>query len=210
MAWVQLVLEDEVKREEWLKSVGCPAELPSKGIQQEAVPPAARDRYGRKVKPTKVAFGESWNHTSITQKTDDFLSLREESACDERIELSPDWQRYVDFFAVFAGSLPADRREKVKELAVMEARSRYWEVAPEIPAVLGTIDELRSRWERGEIWFRQKYTRQKWTIYVEENPPGMPPDDPEDFDEGEEPNGHWEGLKWIAEEPRKGKMGRRT
>lgn len=198
LAWVRGIFESEAKREEWFKSVGCPSELPSIGKQEDAVPAATHDAYGRKVRPTKVAFGESWNHTSITQKTHELLSLHKEAAADERIKLSPAWQRYVDFMGVFADSLPVERREKVKRLALLEARSRYWETAPDIPAVLGTMAELRARWERGEIWFLHKYTRRHWTIFVEEDPPGMSPDEPEDVDEAGEPSGHWDGLKWTS------------
>lgn len=205
LAWVRKILESEAEREEWFKAVGCPSELPSIGRQQDAIPTATHDAYGRKVRPTKVAFGESWEHTSATQQTDELLSLNNESAVNADIKLSPAWQRYVDFMCLFAESLPADRREKVKSLALREARSRYWEPAPDIAPKLGTMAALRARWERGEVWFRPKYTRRGCTIVVEENPPGMPPDDPEDLDDGEEPYGHWEGLKWSSVPPKKGK-----
>jgi len=188
-------MEDEAKREAWFESVGCPSELKSLGMQQDAVPAATHDAYGRKVRPTKVAFGESWDHTSITQETDPLLSLHEESAANERLKLSPAWQRYVEFMGIFAESLPLGRQGAVKRCALLDARSRYWEPAPDVPAVLGTMAELRARWQRGEIWFRHKYTRRKLAIVVEEDPPGMPPDEPEDLDEAGEPSGHWDGLK---------------
>jgi hypothetical protein len=210
LGWVRKIFESEAEREEWFKAVGCPSELPPIGKQQDAIPAATHDPYGRKVRPTKVVFGESWDHTSATQQTDELLSLHEEAAANEHIKLSAAWQRYVDFMNLFADSLPAERREKVQRLALLEARSRYWEVAPDIAAELGTMPELRAQWERGEIWFRPRYTRQNCTIVVEENPPGMPPDDPEDLDESEEPNGHWEGLKWSSDSTKKGKTQRHT
>lgn len=199
LAWVRRIFESEAEREEWFKTVGCPSELESAAkYRQDEVPASKHDAYGRKIRPTKVVFGESWDHASITQQTDELVSLHKESAANEHITLSPAWQRYVDFICVFADSLSLDRREKVKCLARLEARSRHWETAPDIPAVLGTMAELRSRWERGEIWFRLKYTRRDWNIVVEENPPGMPPDEPEDLDEAGEPSGHWDGLKWTS------------
>ena len=191
LAWVRVIMdpENEGKREQWLASVGCPSELPSQGVQQDALPATTRDANGRRVRPMKVAFGESWDHASITRQTDERLSLHKESSDDEHVKLSPAWQRYVDFMSIFAESLPSERCNAVKHGTLLAARSRYWDPAPDVPAVLGTMYELRSRWESGEVWFRRKYTRQDWTIVVEENPPGMPPDEPEDLDQAGEPDG---------------------
>jgi len=133
------------------------------------------------------------------------VSLHEEAAAEDHIALSPEWPRYVDFMGIFAESLPADRKDVVKRAAVLDARSRHWERAMEIPAVLGTMTELRARWERGEIWFWHKYTRRDWTICVEEDPPGMPPDEPEELDEAGDPSGHWDGLKWTSDKPKDNK-----
>lgn len=218
LAWVVALGEDPAKWAEWFRSVGLPQELRSgkswfsetvglpeqeldsiKVFQQGAVPHEERDASGKKIRPTKASLGESLKHYSVTQETDAILSLHEEAAYDGRVELSPPWQRYVDFMLLFADSLPADQSEKVKRLSLRAARSRHWELADAIPAVLGTMAELRARWERGEIWFRSKCSRKGWTIFVEENPGGMPPDEPEDLDETGEPPGHWEGLVWIPD-----------
>jgi hypothetical protein len=219
LAWVVVLGEDQAKWGEWFRSAGLPQELRSSkswfsntsGVpkeelssiqvfQQGAVPHEERDASGRKVRPRKVSLGESSKHYSLTQKTDEMLSLHEEAADDESVGLSSEWQRYVDFMYMFAESLPVKQREKVKLLTLPAARSEYWQKAPEIPSVLGTMDELRVRWERGEIWFWSKCTRQGWTIFVEENPPGMPPDELEDLDEAGEPSGHWDGLTWVPED----------
>ena len=216
LAWVVILGEDQAKWAGWFRTIGLPQELRSskswfsgtngvpkeelnsiKVFQQGAVPHEERDAYGKKVRPRKVSLGESPKHYSLTQKTDEMLSLHEEAAEDESVKLSPEWQRYVDFMCLFAESLPVKQREKVKLLTLPAARSEYWQKATEIPAVLGTMNELRVRWEHGEIWFRSKCTREGWTIFVEENPRGMPPDEPEDLDEAGEPSGHWDGLKWM-------------
>jgi hypothetical protein len=75
-------------------------------------------------------------------------------------------------------SVPLAKREECKEAATDIARKECGGPAPEIPAVLGTIDDLRSRWQHGEIEFRREGLR----IQIIDLLSTTAPEDPADLD----------------------------
>jgi hypothetical protein len=197
--------EDSEKFDVYLKSVGLPQEKHSSDFQQDALPAREHDTWGRRTRPTKDVLGESRNHQSFTQQGDELDSLHEESAANESITLSPEWLRYLEYMDVIAEALsPADTGAALKERALRQARSRFWEQPPDLlrpmNASLGKPAEFRERWFYGELEIRTHVrNRRERNIEIWR----LPPQEPEDLDEAGQPAGHWEGLKWIPDTPKK-------
>ena len=90
----------------------------------------------------------------------------------------------------------------MKKLVLEDARSRYWEDPPDLTS-LGTPAEFRALCADADrhVDIQLQYTRReqkiRFTVY------SLPPDEPEDLDEAGEPDGHWEGLRWIPNTPKK-------
>lgn len=200
LAFVVALGEDREKWESYLKSVGLPQEKYSIDFQQDAIPPAQRDARGRRTGPKKEVFGETWGHESVTHNDDALGTLREESATNEAITLTPEWAEYLGYIGVIAEALsPADNGKVWKELALRDARSRHWESPPEMlqqmSASFGSPIQFRERWLYGELEIRaHARNRREHVIEIWR----LPPQEPEDLEE-EGPVGHWEGLKWISD-----------
>jgi hypothetical protein len=185
-----------------LRRAGLPKEIHrSKELQQDAIPPNERDALGRRIRPTKVVYGESWNHRSVTQKTDPMLSLYEEAAANESTVLSPVWKHYLEYMNVISEARsPKDNGAELKNLFLKDARSRSWEQPPKIPAELGTPAEFKERLADHEMELRYTVNRRETTIRIRVYQ--LPPHEDEDLDPSEEPAGHWEALKWIPDPPK--------
>jgi hypothetical protein len=124
-----------------------------------------------------------------------------ETAADESIHLSPEWERYFGLICVITDALlPETQRQGAKDAALQQCRlgSVQKDAPPPIPADLGTPEELRRRWRRGEIEMRAvpPANRQEHVIEIREY---FVPEEPEDSDD--EPEGYWEGLKWRRHKP---------
>jgi hypothetical protein len=72
---------------------------------------------------------------------------------------------------------------------------------PVFPDELGTPAEFLERWRGHEIDVRFVHVNGVPTFEIWHET--LPPDEPEDLDEAGEPAGHWEGLTWIADPPKK-------
>jgi hypothetical protein len=123
-----------------------------------------------------------------------------EAAADESIRLSPEWERYFGVICVVTDAmLPVKKREPAKDAALGQCRlGGAQKVAPPpVPAELGTPEELRRRWRRGEIEMRAvaATNRREHVIEIREY---FVPDEPED-DQPDE--GYWEGLRWLRHKP---------
>jgi hypothetical protein len=140
---------------------------------------------------------------SATQRTDELISLHKEAAVNDGIKLSQEWHLYLEYMDVIAEALsPKDKGTTLKQLALADARSRYWEQPPRVfrpmNAPLGTPAELRQKWLYGELDIRTRAgNRREHIIEIWE----LPPDEPEDLDGAEGPSGHWDGLTWIPDPP---------
>jgi hypothetical protein len=189
-------------QQEWearLRRAGLPKEVHrSAEIQQDAIPPSERDTSGRKIRPTKVVYGESLDQRSTTQQTDPVISIQEEAATEEHAVLSPDWRDYLEFMNVIAEyRSPEDNGTGLKNLFLKDARSRRTELPPKIPAALGTPAEFKKHLADHEMELRYTVNRQETTIRIHVYQ--LPPDEAEDLDPADEPAGHWDGLKWIPD-----------
>ncbi len=202
MPWVVRFGCDTAKWERWLRSVGNPKELRWDFYQQGSMPAKERDVSGRKIRPTKDLFGESANHRSVTQRTNFLASIQLESALDESVGLSDPWLRHLEYMDVVAEALsPKDNGATLKRLFLEDARSRYREIPEDFPVELGTPKEFRTRWESKDLEIRLEANRRRQLIKIAVIP--IPPDEPEDLNEAEEPDGHWEGLRWFPAPSRK-------
>src|SRR5208337_3189813 len=97
--------------------------------------------------------------SSHTQQTDELQSLHLESGDNAHVKLSPAWLNYLEYMDVIADELsPKDKGAALKQLALVDTRSRYWEPPPEafqpMNALLGTPAEFRERWFYGELEIR--------------------------------------------------------
>jgi hypothetical protein len=110
-------------------------------------------------------------------------------------------KRVDNYRDVIAEALsPKDNGAALKQLARMDARSRYWELPPDVlrpmNAPVGTPAEFRERWHYGELEItaharnRREHVFEIWQL---------PPAEPEDLDKAGEPKGHWNGLRWTAD-----------
>lgn len=127
-----------------------------------------------------------------------------ETAVDESIQLSPEWNRYFGVMCVIADAVvPEKDREAAKNAALEQCRlgSAQKDAPPNIPAGLGTPEELRLKWRRRHIEIRvmspanrQEHVIEIWDCFVPDDPEEEPGDDP----------GHWEGLKWRRHKPDSG------
>jgi hypothetical protein len=153
------------------------------------------------VKQGRTVPLEAHGLVSITRPRSASLSLKLDCAADEAIVLPAPWLRYLKYMDVVAEARsPKDTGAGLKRLFLEDARSRYWEQPPEIPKQLGTPAEFRERWAHNELEIRLQANRRKHLIRIVVLP--IPPDEPEDLDETDEPNGHWAGLTWIPGPPR--------
>lgn len=189
-------------QQEWearLRRAGLPKEIRRpRETQQDAIPESTRDASGRKIRPTKVVYGESLDQWSTTQQTDPVISIHEQAATEEHAVLSPDWKHYLEFMNVIAEyRSPDDNGAGIKNLFLKDARSRRSELPPRIPAALGTPAEFKNRLADHEMELRYTVNRQETTIRIHVYQ--LPPDENEDLDPADEPAGHWDGLKWIPD-----------
>jgi hypothetical protein len=188
-------------QKEWnqrLRRAGSPEEKGSKfEISAQRLPWTDRDSYGRKIRPTKVTYGNSWDHKSATLLTAPELSLQE-TAVDESVVLSVAWMRYLEYMGVIAEALSRkDKGVDLKRLSLEDARSRSGEPPPTIPAELGTPVEFKQRLVDHELEIRRRVDRRQHVIIIRVYP--LPPHVDEDLDETQDPRGHWEGLKWLPD-----------
>jgi hypothetical protein len=126
-------------------------------------------------------------------------SHERETGSDERIVLSPDWARYFDVMDIVVDAVvPEARRDGAKEALLAECRigTVQGNAAPDIAADLGTPEQLRRRWHRGEIEFRpvRPANRQEQAHVIEIREHYVPPDEPEE--PGAEPDQSLGRLKW--------------
>lgn len=141
---------------------------------------------------------------SVTQQTDALNSLLYEAASDENIALPARWLHYMEYMEVVAETLsPEDNGSVFKELFLQDARSRHWEQPPDIPPALGSPAGFRLACLRNELEIHLESNRRTHLIKIAVLP--IPPDEPEDLNEAEEPPGHWNGLVWIPDPPRNGR-----
>lgn len=167
-----------------------------KEVQQDCIR-VLDQKSGRLVPMPLGEAGES------TTQSDALTSLHQEAGADESVALSPQWLLHLEYMDVIAEELyPKDKDAalKLKQLALADARSRYWEQPPEVfrpmNASLGTPAEFRERWFYGELEIRvcaadrRNHVFEIWRL---------PPAEPEDLDEAGEPSGHWDGLKWTPD-----------
>jgi len=197
--WVVRLGEDRSGWNKWLRSVGCPQQLcREKEISEQSLPPRERDTWGRRIRPTRDALGEYVGHESATQRTDPTLHPLLEVADDGSIVLPAVWRRCLEYMNVIAERLsPKDKGAALKRLFLEDARSRSSEPPLEIPAELGTPEELKRRLAWYELEIYLKSNRRDQVIHFVVNQ--FPPDVEEDLDEADEPKGHWEGLKWFSD-----------
>ena len=141
---------------------------------------------------------------SHTQQTDELLSLHLESGANANVKLSPAWLLHLEYMDVIAEALsPKDRGAALKQMALTDARSRYWDAPPDVvPASCGTPAEFRQRWGWGELEIRTRAAKRRECV-IEIWQHSIPPDQPEDLDldEAGEPSGHWDGLTWTPGPP---------
>lgn len=136
---------------------------------------------------------------SATQ-TDRMVSVTAEAATN--VKLSPEWLRYLEYMDVIAQALsPKDKGAALKQLALMDARSRCREQPPELSrqldAAFGTPAEFQQLWNYGELDIRARAgNRREHVIEITRLPPWDPEDDP---DEAGDPSGHRDGLKGTPE-----------
>lgn len=201
-AWVLRLGDDQSKWDAWLKSVGNPKELDWNLFQEESLPAREHDIHGRRIRPTKDTFGESADHESITQPEDSLLSVYQQLADNEKMTLPAHWQRYLEYMDVVAEMLsPIDQGAALKQLALTDARSRYWEQPPDFGS-LGAPAEFRKRCAESHVEIDSQCNRREHTIrFILYS---LPPDVSEDLDESGGPDGHWDGLVWIPHAPRNG------
>jgi hypothetical protein len=185
-----------------LRLMGNPQLITSKfEVSEQSMPWTDREPSGRKIRPTKVRYGESVNHRSFTRGTDPKLSLLREAAADESIELPATWVRFLGYMNVIAeAKSPDDKGEKLKQFFLEDARSRCYEQPPTIPAELGTPSEFKTRLAGHEMELRYTVNRQETTIRIHIYQ--LPPAEDEDLDPADEPAGHWEGLTWHPDTPK--------
>jgi hypothetical protein len=139
---------------------------------------------------------------SITQPDDLLLSLHEELAENEGTPLKEDWRSYLEYMDVAAEVLsPRDKGATLKKLFLADARSRPWERPPVFPLEFGTPAEFRTRCAESHVEYVLRRNRRKQTIRFIFYP--LPPYEFEDLDEAGEMAGHWEGLTWIPDTPKK-------
>jgi hypothetical protein len=185
-----------------LRRAGNPNEISSDfEISEQSLPWTNREPSGRKIRPTKVTYGESSIHQSATQQTDSELSRLQEAAANERIILPTAWQCYLEYMDVVAERLSRkDQGVELKRLALEDARSRSEAPPPEFPEEIGTPAEFRSRLAGHEFEIRTKFNRREHAILIRVYQ--LPPDEYEDLDASGEPPGHWEGLMWVPDRRR--------
>ena len=187
--------------EERLRRTGNPKEKHSDyEISEQSLPWTDRESSGRKIRPTKVEFGESSEHRSFTQETDPELSHLQEAAADESVALHSAWMRYLEYMNVIAEARSLnDNGAELKQFFEGDARSRSEGKPPKIPAELGTPAEFKKRLADHEMEIRYTVNRRKQVIRIRVYQ--LPPDEEEDLDETKDPKGHWEGLKWCPDGP---------
>jgi len=168
-----------------------------KEVQQDCI--RVIDSRSKRAKP--ISLDEAGE--SITQSTDPLTSLHLESGSNMSVVLSADWLRYLEFMDVIAEELsPEDNGLALKQLALADARSRYWEKPPDVlrpmNASLGIPAEFRQLWTFGQLEIRVcAQNRRQYFVEIWQ----LPPYEPEELDEAGEPLGHWEGLKFISDPP---------
>jgi|ERR1051326_4808937 hypothetical protein len=176
--------EDQKKFNDYLRKVGLPQEKYStKEFQQDAVPITERDALGRKIRPTKDILGESLDHVSFTQQTNPLRSLHEEAAANEAVKLSRGWCSYLEYMdVIFAAISSGDNRRRLNQLALNDARSRYWEQPPpmldQMNESFGMPAKFRQLWASGELDIRKRYrNRRDNFIEIVQLPPQAPEED---------------------------------
>jgi hypothetical protein len=174
---------------------------PSNEVLEGDIPAARLDNWGRSIRPTKVILGESVNHRSVTQQTDHRASRLLEDAANAGIVLSSEWRRYLEYMYVIAEARsPNDNGAELKKLFLEDGRTQAHVKPPTFPEGLGTPVEFRERVRTHELELRYTIDRRKHAIRISETL--LPPDEDEYLDPSGDPEGHWEGLKWIPTPPR--------
>jgi hypothetical protein len=185
--------EDQTKWDKWLTAIGLPKHSSSTKEIPEHMLPQVVNENGESV---TWAVGETLGDESLTQPSDSWFALFLKD--EEDVVLPAPWQRHLQYMDVIAEYLyPKDNGANLKRLALQDARSRRGEPATKFPAELGTPEELRRRLAHYELEVRLEFNRREPMIRFVVVP--MPPDEDEDLDPSEEPEGHWEGLKWIPD-----------
>ncbi|MGB8581629.1 MAG: hypothetical protein WCD47_12465, partial [Candidatus Sulfotelmatobacter sp.] len=172
----------------------CPEKWGKFLLKNYGLPEVPQPRY-----EIQSVNGESRDRKSATL-TDELLSLHMEASANDGVALSPAWLLYLEYMDVIAEALsPKESGAALKQCALDDARSRYWEQPPDVfrpmNASLGTPAQFRERWFYGELEIRVRPTlnRRDFTVEVW----CLPPDEPENLDDAGEPDGHWDGLKWT-------------
>lgn len=116
-------------------------------------------------------------------------------------EASEQWRRSQAFMRVMAWIFARENKLGQNERAALLKNIddlRPETSLPVFPEVLGSPDEFFERWKGYEfdVRFSRKSRR---TQVFEIRQYRLPPDEPEELDEADEPKGHWEGLKWIPD-----------
>ena len=181
--------EDPKKWDEWLFKMGFPKEKGStKEILEHMLPPIGEDGSGN---PAYPRIGDRLGDRSFTLPSDWFFGpYKSDEDANSR--------RYLEYMDVVAEHLsPKDKGAELKRLFREDAWSRQFESRAEIPAGLGTPEDLKRRLAHREVEIRLKSNRREHVICFVIHP--IPPDREEDLDEAGEPEGHWEGLKWFPD-----------
>lgn len=186
--------EDQEKWNKWLSSMGYPEHSSStKEVLEHRLPDVVDEE--KRVRPV---VGERDGDWSLTLLSETWFAPFVRKKADPI--LTDDWQHYLQYMDVIAEYLyPNDKGARLKSLALQDARSRSWEPPTEFPAELGTPEDLRRRLAHYELEVRLEFNRREPMIRFVVVP--MPPDEDENLDEGDEPRGHWEGLKWFGDPP---------
>jgi hypothetical protein len=198
--------------EQYLQKVGMPSELPPAGDLNQAdlpIDPESGKRMDLETFAGSLSFGLV-KVRGIHRQTEGGAV-----AGSSRFEAEPsqEWKRSAAFMQIIARILLARRNKSRRQRHnLVELRKEVPGFPPSadlprFPDQLGTPEEFFAQWKGGyvdvTIRFRDR-SNQEILFYstglreYEESAP----EEAEDLDEAGEPEGYWDGLKWIPQ-PRK-------
>jgi hypothetical protein len=199
--------------EQYLKKVGMPSELPPAGdLNQADLPmnPETGKRMDLEAFSGSLAFGllkvEGVHRQTEGGAVAGFSYFEEKP--------SQEWQRSAAFMQIIARILLASRNKSRRQRHnLVELRREVADFPPNadlprFPDELGTPEEFFKEWRGGYLDVTIRYrdrSNQEILFYST----GLrewersAPDEPEDLNEAGEPAGHWEGLRWISDPPKK-------
>lgn len=198
--------------EQYLKQLGMPSELPPVGDLNEAdlpINPETGKQMDLEAFSGSLAFGLVKVRGVHRQRKGGAVA----GFSHLETEPSQQWKRSAAFMQVIARIILARRNtSRYQRRNLVELRKEVPDFPPNadlprFPDELGTPEEFFEQWKGGyldvTIRFRDR-SNQEILFYSTglREFEASAPDEPEDLDEAGEPNGHWEGLKWISDSPK--------